>query len=298
MMGGPFRSGFVGILGRPNVGKSTFLNRICGEKLAITSPKPQTTRTRVLGVLHRPGNQVIFLDTPGMHDSGRALGRSMKGIVTQVAADVDVILFMVDATRAHGREDEMAFRTIRENPGVPCILLVNKVDAAGREKASQRLEVLEKEHDFQGSSLISALTGEGMGGLVDSIAGLLPEGVPYFPEGMVTDLPLAFRLAEIVREKLFDRTRDEIPYSTAVVVEDIVPMSEELLQVDCAVFVEKESQKGIVIGKGGRMLKDVGTASRPEMEALLGKRVFLDIRVKVKKDWPDQESLLRRIGYS
>ena len=294
----PFRSGFVGILGRPNVGKSTLLNRMCGEKLAITSPKPQTTRTRVLGVLHRPGAQVVFLDTPGMHDSGKALGRSMKGVVTQVAADVDVILFMVDATRTHGREDEMALRTIRQNPGVPCVLLVNKVDAAGFSKASKRLEALEKEHVFEGSVLISALTGEGLSGLVDRIAGLLPEGVPYFPEGMVTDLPLDFRLAEIVREKLFDRTREEIPYSTGVVVEDIVPVNEDLVEVHCEIFVEKESQKGIVIGKGGGMLKGVGTAARPEMEKLLGKKVFLDVRVKVKKDWPDRESLLRRMGYS
>lgn len=296
-MSSPFRSGFVGIVGRPNVGKSTLLNRICGEKLAIISPKPQTTRTRVLGVLHRPGSQIIFLDTPGMHDSGRALGKSMKGIVTQVAADVDLILFMVDATRTHGREDELALLTISKNQAAPCLLLVNKVDAAGLKKASQRLELLEMEHDFKGTFLISALTGEGMSGLVGRIVELLPEGVPYFPEGMVTDQRPEFRLAEIVREKLFDRTREEIPYSTAAVVEEIVPAGRDLLQVYCTVFVEKESQKGIVIGKGGRMLRDVGTAARPEMEALLGKRVFLDIRVKVKKDWPDRESLLKHLGY-
>lgn len=293
-----FRSGFVGILGRPNVGKSTLLNRVCGEKLAITSPKPQTTRTRVLGVLHRPGVQAVFLDTPGLHDSGRALGRSMKGIVAQVAGDVDVILFMVDATRAHGREDGMALRTVRENPRVPCILVVNKVDAAGPKAARERLDALESEHAFSGSILVSALTGEGTGELVEKVIGLLPEGVPYFPEGMVTDQPQAFRLGEIVREKLFDRTREEVPYSTAVMVEEMAEAGEDLIRVRCAVFVEKESQKGIVIGKGGKMLRDVGTAARLEMEALLGRKVFLEIRVKVKKDWPDRESLLKGMGYS
>jgi len=297
-MGDGFRSGFVGILGRPNVGKSTLLNRLCGEKLAIISRKPQTTRTRVLGVLHRTGAQVIFLDTPGVHDSARALGKAMKGIVAQVAADVDLILFMTDATRPLGREDELALATLRSNPGIPCFLLVNKVDAAGVKEASRRLEDLKNDHLFKKSLQISALTGEGIKKLVDLIVEDLPEGVPYFPEGMVTDLPLAFRLAEIVREKLFDRTRDEIPYSTAVVAEGIEPLKEDLVQVRCTVFVEKESQKGIVIGKGGKMLKEVGTAARPEMEALMGKRVFLEIRVKVKKDWPDREPLLRLIGYS
>ena len=297
-MGDGFRSGFVGILGRPNVGKSTLLNRLCGEKLAIISRKPQTTRTRVLGVLHRPGAQVIFLDTPGVHDPARALGKAMKGIVLQVAADVDLILFMTDATRPLGREDELALATLRSNPGIPCFLLVNKVDAAGVQEASRRLEELKNEHQFKKSLQISALAGDGVKELVDLIVEDLPEGVPYFPEGMVTDLPLAFRLAEIVREKLFDRTRDEIPYSTAVVVEGIEPLKEDLVQVSCTVFVEKESQKGIVIGKGGKVLKKVGTAARPEMEALMGKRVFLEIRVKVKKDWPDREPLLRLIGYS
>ena len=296
-MSSAFRSGFVGILGRPNVGKSTLLNRVCGEKLAITSPKPQTTRTRVLGVIHRPGAQVVFLDTPGLHDSGRALGRSMKDVVAKVASDVDVILLMVDAARGHGQEDELALKTVLRNPGIPCLLIVNKVDAAGTQAALKRAEALEKEHGFSGTFLISALTGGGTSGLVDRIIELLPEGVPYFPEGMVTDLPLSFRLAEIVREKLFDRTREEIPYSTAVVVEEVAEVREDLLHVFCSVFVEKESQKGIVIGKGGKMLKEVGTAARPEMEALLGKKVFLEIRVKVKKDWPDREALLRLMGY-
>lgn len=297
-MGDRFRSGFVGILGRPNVGKSTLLNRVCGEKLAIISRKPQTTRTRVLGVLHRPEAQVIFLDTPGVHDPTRALGKAMKGVVAQVAADVDLILFMADATRPFGREDELALETLGSNPDSPCFLLVNKVDAAGVKEASRRLEDLKKEHPFKRSLQISALTGEGVKELVDLVVEDLPEGVPYFPEGMVTDLPLAFRLAEVVREKLFDRTREEIPYSTAVVVEGMEPLKEDLVHISCTVFVEKESQKGIVIGKGGRMLKDVGTAARPEMEALLGKKVFLEIRVKVKKDWPDREPLLRLIGYS
>ncbi len=293
-----FRSGFVGILGRPNVGKSTLLNRMCGEKLAITSSKPQTTRNRILGVLHRPDAQIVFLDTPGMHDSDRAINRYMKGVVARVASDVDLILYVVDASRAQGREDGMALEMILENKRVPSLLVVNKMDLAGEGKAGERLEKLENDFAFKASFLVSALTGKGIDGLEKEIIGRLPDGIPYFPEDMVTDQSPGFRLAEIVREKLFDKTRDEIPYSTAVVVENMAPVGEGLMEVACMVYVEKESQKGMVIGKGGKMLREVGRAARLEMEAQLGRKVFLEIRVKVKKGWTARESLLRQMGYS
>lgn len=292
-----FRSGFTGILGRPNVGKSTLLNRLCGEKVAITSNKPQTTRNRILGVLHQPKAQVVFLDTPGMHDTDRAINRYMKNVVARVAGDVDVILYMVDATRPHGREDRLALEMMPVAEIVPVILVVNKADAAGPGKARERLEGLTGEKNFADTAIISALGGEGTDELVEKIVDLLPEGVPYFPEDMITDQPLDFRLSEVVREKLFQKTRDEIPYSTAVVVEGMEPMDNGGVGIYVTVYIEKESQKGIVIGKGGKMLKEVGTQARREMEELLARNVYLDLRVKVKKGWTDRESSLRHLGY-
>lgn len=292
-----FRSGFVGILGRPNVGKSTLLNRLCGEKLAIISDKPQTTRNRILGVSHREGSQIVFVDTPGMHETGKALNRYMQSVVAGVAGDVDIALYMVDATRAQGREDELVFSMLPKRARVPVFLVVNKIDLAGSKAAGERIEELESRYGFAGIAAVSALNGEGTQELVEMIMNVLPEGVPYFPEDMVTDQPLGFRLAEIVREKLFELTRDEIPYSTAVVVENIATRSDGLMEVGATIFIEKESQKGIIIGKGGRMLKEVGTQARREMESQLERKVFLDLWVKVKKGWTDREGLLRQLGY-
>ncbi|MDF1536864.1 MAG: GTPase Era [bacterium] len=292
-----FRSGFVGILGRPNVGKSTLLNRLCGEKLAIISDKPQTTRNRILGVLHQEGSQIVFVDTPGMHETGKALNRYMQAVIAGVAGDVDIALYMVDATRAQGREDELALAMLPERPEVPVFLVVNKVDQAGSQAAAERAGELTGRYGFAGVAAVSALNGEGTGKLVEMILGALPEGVPYFPENMVTDQPLGFRLAEIVREKLFDLTREEIPYSIAVVVENIFTRPDGLMEVGATIFIEKESQKGIIIGKGGKMLRDIGSRARHEMESQLGKKVFLQLWVKVKKGWTDREGLLRQMGY-
>ena len=292
-----FRSGFVGILGRPNVGKSTLLNRLCGEKLAITSSKPQTTRNRILGVVHRPASQIVFLDTPGMHETDRAINRYMQQVISKVAADVDIVVYMADATRSHGREDALTLSMLPTGTRVPVLLVVNKSDLAGSGKAAERAEFLKGIYPFREAFIVSAVTGEGIDELLDRISLLLPEGVPYFPEDMVTDQPLGFRLAEIVREKLFDLTKEEVPYSTAVVVEEIASRENGLMEIGATVFVEKESQKGIVIGKNGKMLQEVGTAARNEMEARLGKKVYLNLWVKVKKGWPDREGLLRQMGY-
>ena len=292
-----FRSGFVGILGRPNVGKSTLLNRLCGEKLAITSSKPQTTRNRILGVVHRPDSQIVFLDTPGMHETDRAINRYMQQVISKVASDVDIVVYMADATRAHGREDALTLSMLPTDTRVPVLLAVNKSDLAGIGKAAERVAFLKGIYNFKEAFTVSAVTGAGTEELLESISLLLPEGVPYFPEDMVTDQPLGFRLAEMVREKLFDLTQEEIPYSTAVVVEDITVREDGLMEVGATVFVEKESQKGIVIGKKGNMLQKVGTAARQEMEARLGKKVYLNLWVKVKKGWTDREGLLRQMGY-
>jgi GTP-binding protein Era len=292
-----FRSGFVGILGRPNVGKSTLLNRLCGEKLAIISSKPQTTRNRIVGVLHRPGSQIVFLDTPGMHETDRALNRYMQQVIAKVAADVDIVIYMADATRSHGREDGLTLSMLPDDTRVPVLLVVNKADQAGKGQVTKRVDLLKDMFDFKDIFVISALTGAGTSELVEGISLLLPEGVPYFPEDMVTDQPLGFRLAEIVREKLFDLTKEEIPYSTAVIVEDLATRDDGLMEVGATIFVEKESQKGIVIGKKGSMLLKVGTAARHEMEIQLGRKIYLDLWVKVKKGWTDREGMLRHMGY-
>ena len=292
-----FRSGFVGILGRPNAGKSTLLNRLCGEKLAITSSKPQTTRNRILGVLHNPGSQIVFLDTPGMHETDRAINRYMQQVIAKVAADVDVILYLADVSRTHGREDELTLSMLSEKAEIPAMLVLNKADLADPGQVAKRVELLERMFNFAETFVVSALTGAGLEELIRRISLLLPEGVPYFPEDMVTDQPLGFRLAEIVREKLFDLTKEEIPYSTAVLVEDMVAREDALMEIHATIFVEKESQKGIVIGKKGSMLQKVGSAARHEMESQLGKKVYLQLWVKVKKGWTDREGLLRQMGY-
>jgi len=292
-----FRSGFVGILGRPNVGKSTLLNRLCGEKLAIISSKPQTTRNRILGVLHHPGSQVVFLDTPGMHETDRAINRYMQKVIAKVAADVDIVMYMADATRGHGREDGLTLSMLPTDPRVNVLLVVNKADLCEHGQLAERVELLNGMYSFKDTFIISALTGAGTAELLEKIFGLLPEGVPFFPEDMVTDQPLSFRLAEIVREKLYELTKEEIPYSTAVVVEDMATREDGLMEVNATIFVERESQKGIVIGKRGSMLQKVGTAARTEMESQLGRKVYLDLWVKVKTGWTDREGLLRQMGY-
>lgn len=293
-----FRSGFVGILGRPNVGKSTLLNRLCRDKVAITSEKPQTTRNRILGVLHRPGSQIVFLDTPGTHEEGKALNRYMQDVIRRVAQDVDIIVYMVDVTREHGREDELALSVLKERGGGPVILAVNKIDGAGSERVDDRLRLLGDKFRFSGSCAISALSGTGVNELTEEITGHLKEGVPFFPEDMVTDQPIGFALSEIIRGKLFDLTMEEVPYSTAVVVEDISTERDDIVDVSATVYVERETQKGIIIGKGGRMLREVGKTARLDMEAKLGKKVYLQLWVKVKRGWTDREGLMRQLGYS
>ena len=292
-----FRSGFVGILGRPNVGKSTLLNRLCGEKLSITSTKPQTTRNRILGVMHGPDYQVVFLDTPGMHETDRAINRYMQQVIAKVAGDADILLYLADATRSHGREDALALTMLPQGAGTKVILVVNKSDLSGPGKAHERIDLLSRIYGFNGAFAISAVTGAGMEELIARIISCLPEGVPYFPEDMVTDQPLGFRLAEIVREKLFEMTAEEIPYSTAVVVENMSVREDGIMDIGATVFVERDSQKGIVIGKKGSMLQKVGTAARLEIEQQLGRKVYLDLWVKVKKGWTDRDGLLREMGY-
>lgn len=297
-----FRSGLVGLVGRPNTGKSTLLNTLCGEKISIVSPKPQTTRNRIMGVRHLPEAQLVFVDTPGLQAVDRALNRYMRGVVGEVVADVDALVYLVDATRVEGKEERMALEALRKaGKDTAVILAVNKADVAGGDKARARVAEVTGIFPFHSSFIISALTGEGVELLVRELASLVPWGPPYFPADMVTDQPLGFRLAEIVREALFAQTREEIPYSLAVVVDDLSRRTKGekagLTEVTATIYCEKENQKAIVIGKGGAMLKKVGAEARREMEKRLGTKVFLRLWVKVKEGWTSREDLLRQLGY-
>jgi GTPase len=298
----PFRSGLVGLVGRPNVGKSTLLNTLCGEKVSIVSAKPQTTRNRIMGVRHMPEAQIVFVDTPGLQAVDRALNNYMRGVVGEVVADVDALVYVVDATREAGEEERMALDSLKKaGRETAVVLVVNKADVAGGDKARSRLAEVAGIFPFRSTFIVSALTGEGTELLVRELAAILPWGPPYFPPEMVTDQPLGFRLAEMIRGHLLALTHQEIPYSTAVVVDDISRRTEGekagLTEVTATIYVEKDSQKAIIIGKGGTMLKRVGMNARQEMEQKLGAKVFLRLWVKVKAGWTSREDLLRQLGY-
>jgi GTPase len=277
------RSGFVTIVGRPNVGKSTLLNKILGTKVAITSDKPQTTRTRIMGVLSRPDAQIVFVDTPGIHKPRTALGTRLNATAQGTISDVDIVCFVIDATQPFGRGDEWVANLVPK--GAVCI--VNKVDNAKAGQVARQLMAashLELSEYFP----VSARTGEGVEALVEHLIGRLPEGPQYFPDDMVTDVPEAFWVAELVREQLLRRTHDELPHSIAArVTEWDWPL------IRCEILVERDSQKGIVIGKKGQVLKEVGIAVREQ----LPEGTYLELMVKVDKDWQSRPKAMERLGY-
>ena len=277
------RSGFATLVGRPNVGKSTLLNRILGTKVAIVSDKPQTTRTQVRGVLNRPDAQVVFVDTPGIHKPRTLLGERLNDTAASALADVDVACLVLDATAPFGRGD----RFVADKLSKEALVVVNKSDAAGR---SQMLAQLERasELDFAEYFPVSARTGDGVPALVDAILARLPEGPKYYPDDTVTDVPEAFWVAELVREQLLGAVREELPHSIACRVTEW-----EWPRIRCEILVERESQKGIVIGKGGEVLKKVGTAVRQQ----LPEGAYLELFVKVDKDWQRRPKALDRLGY-
>jgi GTPase len=277
------RSGFVSLVGRPNVGKSTLLNRILGTKVSITSDKPQTTRNRIMGVLTRPGTQIVFVDTPGIHKPRTLMGERLNATAASTLGDVDIVCFVVDATQPFGRGDQWV--ADRVPPGSVCI--VNKVDLATPEQIAEQLaaaSTLEMAAWFP----VSAKTGDGVDALVEHLADRLPEGPSYFPDDMVTDVPEAFMVAELVREQLLARTRDEVPHSIAARVTEW-----EWPYIRVEILVERDSQKGIVIGKRGQVLKEVGMAVREQ----LPEGAYLDLQVKVDKDWQRRPRALERLGY-
>lgn len=293
---GDHRSGFVTIVGRPNVGKSTLLNAMVGAKVSIISDKPQTTRNTVRGVATLDGAQVVFIDTPGLHRPRTRLGERLNRRALDALEEVDVVVVVVEADAEVGPGDRfvsehaLAVRT-------PAIAAVNKVDRASPEDIAAQLVRLGELGEFDAFVPVSALTGDGVDALFGEITARLPAGPRYYPDGELTDQPDAFLAAEIVREKLLEVTRDEVPHSIAVVVDEIEDRPNGVLAIDAVVLVERDSQKGIVIGKQGAVLKQVGMRAREELEAIFGTRVFLETHVRVEKDWQRRDHALDRLGY-
>jgi GTP-binding protein Era len=290
------RSGVVAVVGRPNVGKSTLVNALVGAKVAIVSDKPQTTRRGIRGILTTPSAQVVFVDTPGFHKPRTALGARLNEIVAESTDGVDAIVQVVDAASGVGRGDAFVYAQRLAPHAVPKLCAVNKLDAVRRRGEVPQLQAAAELGDFDEVVPISARTGEGIGLLRDLVVRRLPEGPPLYPPDEVTDVPLEDRVSELVREQALAVTREEVPHSVAVVVEDL-EREGDLTRVHAMLVVERDSQKGIVIGHGGQTLKTIGSRAREEIEALLGTRVYLDLRVKVVKEWQRDPKALRRLGF-
>lgn len=292
------RSGFVALLGRPNVGKSTLLNRILGARIAIVTTKPQTTRDRIAGIYTDPRGQIIFLDSPGIHKPKRALNQYMVRTAERIAGEADVVVHIVDDRPMGTGEEERLVRGVLQRVSVPRLLAVNKADRIGAAAADGRRRELMEGGLYSRGFLISATKGHGVEEFLEYLFGILPEGPDYYPEDELTDLPMRFIAKEILREKLFAFLSDELPYSVAVSIEEYREDPEKnLTRIRAEIYVERESQKGMVIGRGGRMLRAIGTAARQELEEETGERVYLDLFVKVEKDWSRKETMLRRLGY-
>jgi GTP-binding protein Era len=293
----PFRFGFISILGRPNVGKSTLFNRILGEKIAIVTEKPQTTRTRILGIKNVEGGQFIFLDTPGIHEGRSELNQRMVQIAIASGRDADVLLFMIEATSPLIEKDREMIESLKGSDGLP-FLVVNKIDLVKKETLLPLMDRYQKLHPFQKIIPLSAVTGDGVDILLDEILKVLPESVPYYPEDMITDQTERFWVSEIIREKVIKQSYHEIPYSTAVTIEEFKEHPEKnLIVIKGTISVERDSQKKILIGKGGQKLKQIGEVARKEAEALLGTKVFLELWVKVERNWTQDPRALNRMGY-
>jgi len=288
-----FRSGFIAIIGRPNVGKSTLMNCLLGEKISIISDKPQTTRNRIRGILTLPDAQLVFLDTPGIHKPLHKMNEIMVKTALGTYGEVDVIMLLVEATERPGAGDKFIIETLSKIK-TPVFLVINKVDLIAKERLLPLMQELSGLYPFAEIIPVSALKQD-LGGLLDALLKRLPKGPKYFPDDQLTDQPERFVVTEIIREKIFELTKEEIPYSTAVVIEQ---MKEEpnLTSIHAMIYVERDSQKGIVIGKNGALLKEIGTRARLDAEKLLGVKVFLQLWVKVKKGWRDDDYMLRNVG--
>jgi GTPase len=293
------RSGFVPVVGRPNVGKSTLVNALVGSKVTITSSRPQTTRNAIRGVVTAPGEnpeyQIVLVDTPGLHKPRNELGTRLNSLVYGTLGEADVVLFLVDATQPVGPGDRLVAERLAE-ADAEVIVVVSKLDIARKGQVVGQLTKA-GEWDFASYVPVSAVDGSGMPELVDEVVSRLPQGPVYYPPGVTTDQPESLVIGEIVREKFLDRLREELPHSLVVVVEDLEQRDNGLIDIAADVIVERKSQKGIVIGKGGSLLQAAGTEARHDLEALLGNRVNLSLQVKVEPDWQRKPQLLDRLGF-
>ncbi|MBO8168836.1 MAG: GTPase Era [Thermoanaerobacteraceae bacterium] len=291
-----FRSGFVSIIGRPNAGKSTLLNQIIGQKISIMSEKPQTTRNKIQGVWTTEKAQVIFIDTPGIHKPKHALGEYMVKAATGSLAHMDLILYMVDVSLPWGPGEDYIVNLLKEID-TPVFFVANKIDLVERDDLLAFLAEAEKKHDFAEFVPISATEADNLDTLKELIITYLPEGPRYYPEDVITDQPERFLVSELIREKVLFLTREEVPHSIAVVVEEMRRRSENLVYVNAVIYVERDSQKGILIGRNGAMLKQIGKLAREDIQTLLGSKIYLDLWVKVKKGWRKNVAMLKNFGY-
>ena len=290
------KSGFIAVIGRPNVGKSTLINSLIGQKIAIMSDKPQTTRNRILCILTQEDAQVVFLDTPGIHKPLHKLGEYMENTAENTLKEVDAILFVVDATEKFGPGERYIIEHLN-NTRKPVVLVVNKIDLIEREKVLPIIEGYAQKYDFSGVVPISAREKINLDSLLGEAKKYLPEGPQYYPEDMVTDQPERLIAAELVREKVLELTRDEVPHAVAVDVDEMTTRAKGDVYIRATIYVERDSQKGILIGAKGTMLKRIGALARKDIENLLGSKVYLDLWVKVKRDWRNRDGLLKNFGF-
>ena len=289
------KCGFIAIVGAPNAGKSTLLNKIIGEKIAITSKKPQTTRNRILGILNRPSSQMIFVDTPGVHKTSKVFNARIVDTAISAMGDADLILLVVDASESDREAEDYTAKKLREF-NKPVILVLNKTDIVHKPVLLDLIKKWTWKYEFLEIIPVSAEKGDQVDVLIDSMEKTLPESPALFPEDQLTDLPERFLCAEIIREKVFRLTGDEIPYATAVTI-DVFSEEPKLVRIEAAIHVERDSQKGIIIGKGGAKLKEIGSAARADLEVFLGTKVFLQTFVRVQKNWTRDGKSLRNFGY-
>ncbi|MFC0522572.1 GTPase Era [Pontibacillus salicampi] len=293
-----FKSGFIAIVGRPNVGKSTFMNRVIGQKIAIMSDKAQTTRNKIQGVYTSDDAQLVFIDTPGIHKPKHKLGNFMVNTATQSLNEVDLVLFMINAKEGFGRGDEFIINLL-EKVNQPVYLVINKIDEVHPDELLPIIEEYRTKYDFKEVVPISALQGNNVDHLLQTMVNEMSEGPQYYPEDHITDHPERFVISELIREKALHLTREEVPHSIAVAIDSIEPREDKnTVYVQATIVTERSSQKGIIIGKQGKMLKEIGQRAREDIETLLGTKIYLDLWVKVQKDWRNREGQLTDFGYS
>lgn len=290
------KSGFVSIIGRPNVGKSTFVNRVIGHKIAIMSDKPQTTRNKIQGVMTQEDAQIIFLDTPGIHKPKHKLGDYMMRVARNTLAEIDAIMFMVNINEEIGRGDEYIMEMLK-HVDTPVFLVLNKIDLVHPDDLMPKIEQYQTYMDFTEIVPISALEGHNVDHFIEVLKSYLPEGPKYYPDDQISDHPEQFVVSELIREKILHLTSEEIPHSIGVNVDRMIKESESRVRIEATIFVERNSQKGIVIGKGCKKLKEVGKRARLDIEHLLGSKVYLELWVKVQKDWRNKVNFIRQMGY-